>query len=145
MCGARNKNPLHTPTAMFGRCFIWTFVIAGLRYTAKSQEWFKLFLIVMSKKFSSLWLFSYPVAYFTCGSWLLRTFKNTVALFLLPNRAWELSKYRQNVFGAISDDKVNSIAFFSRFYEQLSDRITIIERPIGPELSEFQIKLSQRK
>ena len=40
MCSARDKNPLNTPIAMFGQMlecgFIWTLVIAGLRYTAKS-------------------------------------------------------------------------------------------------------------
>ena len=40
MCSARDKNPLNNPKSMFGQMlecgFICMFVIAGLRYTAKS-------------------------------------------------------------------------------------------------------------
>ena len=40
MCSTSNKHALNTPIAMFGQMlecgFIWTLVIANLRYTAKS-------------------------------------------------------------------------------------------------------------
>ena len=120
MCSARDKNPLNIPIAMFGQMlecgFIWTLVIAGLRGTAKSWDWFELFFIVTSKKSSSLCSFSYSLVYCICGSWLLRTHKNSVTLLLLPNRAWESSKFLRNIFGAMSNLNANSMAFFFQGY-----------------------------
>ena len=78
-------------------------------------NWFRLFLSVTSKMFSSLCSFSYSMEYCICGSSLLRTFKNSLALFLLLKWAWEVSTYLRNVFGAMSNLKTNSKAFFSRF------------------------------
>ena len=77
------------------------------------------------------------MVYCICGSSLLRTFKNSVALLLLPNQAWESST-------------LSATCFCDEVLQILSDRITIIERPIkdqglGPKLSKFQITLSQRK
>ena len=46
---------------MFGQMlncgFIWTFVIAGVRYTAKSKEWFKLFHYCYNQKVQFLMIY----------------------------------------------------------------------------------------
>ena len=69
MSSARDKNALNNPVAIFGQMIkcriIWTFASASLRILHNHQN-----------NLSCL-----------SGSWLLRTFKNSVALFLLLNRA----------------------------------------------------------
>ena len=90
---------------MFGQIleydFIWTFAIASLWYTAKSWEWLNLFFIVTSKRLSSLLLFSYSTVWYIVSACLdyYRTFKNSVALFLLPNWALTSSTYQWNTLG----------------------------------------------
>ena len=55
----------------------------------KTTEIIAMFLIATSIKFSSLLSFSYSMVYYFFWSWLLRTLKNSVALFILRNRSWE--------------------------------------------------------
>ena len=55
------------------------------------------------------------MVYCICSSWPLGTLKNSVALLLLPSQAWESSMDLRNFFGATSNLKANSIAFFSKF------------------------------
>ena len=123
ICIALDKNsnlkfPLNTPIAMFGqmleRGFISTFVIAGLRNTVTMVE---VVLYCYVQNFSFLLSFSYSVVYCICGSLLLKSLKDSIALFLLPNWAWESSTYRRNILGALPNVKANFTACFSSFYK----------------------------
>ena len=67
----------------------------------------------------------YSVLYCICGFGLTRTFKSSIALFLLLNRAWKSSTYQRNVLGAMPNVKANSIASF-----QGSANNSLIRQPL---------------